>query len=162
MSSSISIYQTPAVLAQTERLLWSFEHWTGRSLLPGLEKISEKTPVMWAQALFNAQFVVVSHGVEADPIFNYANQTALDLWELDWSAFTQMPSRLSAEETFRADRAQMLAQIAEGGFFDGYSGIRISSQGRRFSIENVTIWKVIDPQGHSHGQAATFEQWVYL
>jgi hypothetical protein len=154
-----SIYQTPAVLAQTERLLWSFEHWTGRSLL---EKTPEKTPAMWAQALFNAQFVVLSHDVEADPIFNYANQSALDLWELDWSAFTQMPSRLSAEATLQADRAVMMAQIEARGFFTGYSGVRISSQGRRFVIEDVTIWNVIDPEGHFHGQAATFERWVYL
>lgn len=154
-----SIYQTPAVLAQTKRLLWSFEHWTGRSLL---EKTPEVTPAMLSQALFNAQFVVVSHGVEADPIFNYANQTALDLWELDWSVFTQMPSRLSAEANLRVDRAQMLAQLETRGFWDGYSGVRISSRGRRFWIENVTIWNVIDPEGHFHGQAATFERWVYL
>jgi MEKHLA domain len=156
---SSSICQTPAVLAQTERLLWSFEHWTGRSLL---DKISEKTPVISAQALFNAQFVVLSHGVEADPIFNYANQTALDLWELDWSAFTQMPSRRSAEATLQADRAVMMAQIEARGFLTGYSGVRISSKGRRFLIEDVTIWNVIDRVGHFHGQAATFERWVYL
>jgi MEKHLA domain len=156
---SSPIYQTPAVISQTERLLWSFEHWTGRSLL---EKTLEITPAMVSQALFNAQFVVVSHGVEADPIFNYANQTALDLWEFGWDAFTQMPSRLSAEANLRVDRAQMLAQLENRGFWDGYSGVRISSRGRRFWIENVTIWNVIDPEGHSHGQAATFERWVYL
>jgi hypothetical protein len=160
MSSSIP--QTPAVLTQTERLLWSFAHWTGRSLLPGVEKTPEKTPAMWAQALLNAQFVVLSHGVEADPIFNYANQTALDLWELDWDAFTQMPSRLSAEANLQADRAVMMAQIEARGFCTGYSGVRISSQGRRFLIEDVTIWNVIDRAGHFHGQAATFERWVYL
>jgi hypothetical protein len=154
-----SFYQTPAVLAQTERLLWSFEHWTGRSLL---DKISEKTPVISAQALFNAQSVVLSHGVEADPIFNYANQTALDLWELDWQSFTQMPSRRSAEATLQADRAVMMAQIEARGFLTGYSGVRISSKGRRFLIEDVTIWNVIDRAGHFHGQAATFERWVYL
>jgi hypothetical protein len=154
-----SIYQTPAILAQTERLLWSFEHWTGRSLL---KKTTEKAPAMWAQALFNAQFVVLSHDVEADPIFNYANQSALDLWELDWSTFTRMPSRLSAEANLQADRAVMMAQIEARGFCTGYSGVRISSRGRRFLIEDVTIWNVIDAEGYFHGQAATFERWVYL
>jgi hypothetical protein len=154
-----SFYQTPAVLAQTERLLWSFEHWTGRSLL---EKTLEITPAICGQVLFNAQFAVLSHGVEADPIFNYANQTALDLWELDWQSFSQMPSRRSAEATLQADRAVMMAQIEARGFLTGYSGVRISSKGRRFLIEDVTIWNVIDRAGHFHGQAATFERWVYL
>jgi hypothetical protein len=36
-----------------------------------------------AQFLFEAPFVVVSHGIEANPILNYGNKKALTLWELD-------------------------------------------------------------------------------
>ncbi len=152
------ICQTPAVIAQTERLLWSFEHWTGRSLL----NIPDKNPAILAAALFASPSVVVSHGTEADPIFNYANQQALDLWELDWDSFTRMPSKQSVEPDLLDERQQMLAQIKDGGCYDGYEGIRISKSGKRFSIKNVTIWKVIDAQGIVYGQAATFADWTFL
>ncbi|MEO1800781.1 MAG: MEKHLA domain-containing protein, partial [Cyanobacteria bacterium J06629_2] len=49
-----------------------------------------------AQALFEADFVLVSHGTEADPIYSYANYKALQLWQLNWEDFTSMPSRKSA------------------------------------------------------------------
>ena len=35
-----------------------------------------------AQALWEAQFVVVSHGMEENPILNYGNQQGFDLWEM--------------------------------------------------------------------------------
>lgn len=39
----------------------------------------------------------MSHGLEVDPVFNYANQCALDLFEMTWEDFIKLPSRLSAE-----------------------------------------------------------------
>lgn len=38
--------------------------------------------------LWNADFVVVSHGIEADPIFNFGNKAALNLFEFDFFQFT--------------------------------------------------------------------------
>ncbi len=51
---------------------------------------------VWERLKF-AEFAVVSHGTESDPIFNYANPTALKLFEMDFESFTQLPSRKSAE-----------------------------------------------------------------
>jgi hypothetical protein len=45
---------------------------------------------------------------------------------------------------------------------DNYSGIRISASGRRFRIENATVWNLADAGGRIHGQAATFHHWTYL
>ncbi len=36
---------------------------------------------------------MVSHGTESDPIFNYGNRKALELWELSWDDFIEMPSK---------------------------------------------------------------------
>lgn len=158
MPSELSLpWQQPSVVRHTQRLLNSFQHWTGQPLLQASTSPNEMT-----QDLFKAPFVVISHGAEADPIFNYANQVALDLWELDWQQFTQMPSRMSAEPVERAVREQLLANAKHQGYIDNYQGIRISSTGKRFRIKNVVLWEVLDEKGDRCGQAATFDQWEML
>ncbi|HEY9734947.1 MAG TPA: MEKHLA domain-containing protein, partial [Trichocoleus sp.] len=137
-------------------LLTSYRRCLGQDLLPTCP------PQTQADQLFHAPFAVVSHGTQPDPVFNYANQTALDLWEMDWPTFTQMPSRLSAEPVHRDERAQMLAQLSTRGYVDNYQGIRISSQGRRFRLEQATLWNITDASGTRLGQAAMIGKWVFL
>ena len=115
-----------------------------------------------AQVIFEAPFVVVSHDTASDPIFNYANQTALTLFEMTWSEFTSLPSRQSAEPPNQAERAQLLGQVSTQGYVDGYSGVRWSKTGRRFRIEQVTIWNLVNPRGDYQGQAAIYSHWTYL
>lgn len=112
--------------------------------------------------LQHAPFAVVSHGVEADPIFNYANQKALDLFEMQWEDFVQLPSRLSAEEMQRDARARLLERVTRYGFVDDYAGVRISSSGRRFLVRNATVWNLLDESGLYRGQAALLKDWEYL
>jgi MEKHLA domain len=112
-----------------------------------------------ARTLFEAPFVVVSHGMEPDPILNYGSQTALDLWELSWDQFIKTPSRLTAEPDERAERERMLVQAKTNGYIDGYRGVRISSTGRRFLVEEALVWTVIDSTRQPIGQAATFSRW---
>jgi len=135
----------------------SFRTLTGRAL------IAESGDAMGdAQRLFDAPFVVVSHGAETDPILNYGNAAALTLWEMTPQAFVATPSRLTAEPTLREARERLLAETARRGFVEGYQGVRISATGRRFLIRNVTIWNVVDASGKALGQAATFAHWRFL
>lgn len=150
-------WQQASIVRHSLRLLHSFYHWTGKPLV-----VVDGEPEAIAQALFEAAFVVVSHGTEADPILNYGNQAALNLWEMDWVQFTQTPSRYTAEPMEREDRARLLQQAREKGFIDDYEGIRISSSGRRFQISQVVLWDVLDETGLRCGQAATFDRWAYL
>jgi hypothetical protein len=144
----------PPIVEWSQLLLDSYRHWIGKDLI---ERTSD--PQQQARMLFEACFVVVSHGVEADPILNYGNQIALDLWELSWDQFIKTPSRLTAEADDRAERGSMLERARLNGYFDGYRGVRISSTGRRFLVEQALIWNVIDPAGKPIGQAATFSEW---
>lgn len=138
-------------------LLDSFAHWSGRQLLP-----RSGDAVVDARALFNAPFVVVSHGAEVEPIFNYGNALALRLFELPWEGFTQLPSRQSAEPLNQAARALFLARVARDGYLDGYEGVRISANGRRFRIRDAILWNLREPTGAFRGQAATFAHWELL
>ena len=150
-------WNEPRIVEWSQLLLDSYRHYIGNDLI-------ERTPDAEQQArtLFEASFVVVSHGVEPDPILNYANQTALDLWELSWDRFIKTPSRLTAEPDERAERERLLTQARAEGYYDGYRGVRISSTGRRFRVEQALIWTVIDSAGKPIGQAATFSQWSNL
>ncbi len=111
---------------------------------------------------FEVPFVLVSHGTEADPILNYGNAAALALWEMSWEELTRTPSRLTAEAPNREERARLLAAVAECGFIDDYSGVRISKTGRRFRIAQATVWNLLDERGQDAGQAATFSRWEFL
>ena len=115
-----------------------------------------------AERLFNAPFVVVSHGTQADPLLNYANQTALDLWQVDVPTLLTMPSRTTAEPMHRDERTRLLERTTRDGFVDDYRGIRISSTGRRFLIDRATVWNLLDADGRYVGQAATFSEWTFL
>jgi len=135
----------------------SLKHWTGRDLVPS--GLSEEVA---ARQVFEAPFAVMSHDTAKDPVFNYANRTTLDLFEMTWEEFTALPSRLSAEPVARAERDRLLAAVSGDGFIDDYSGVRISKNGKRFLIENATVWNLVDVTGAYRGQAATFERWRYL
>lgn len=152
---SIGSWSHPLVVVWSQLLLDSFHRWTGRELLTRTGSPEEQ-----ARALFAASFVVVSHGIESDPILNYGNQLALDLWELSWMQFTRTPSRLTAEPMNRDERARMLAAAGAQGYFAGYRGIRISSTGKRFLVEDATVWNVVDASGARVGQAAMFARWT--
>lgn len=145
------------VVEWSQRLLDSYRHWTGRELIERLN-----TPQFQAKALFEAPVVVVSHGMEPDPVLNYGNRAALNVWELSWDRLIQTPSRLTAEPDERAERGQILAQAKRQGYFDGYRGVRVSSTGRRFLIEQALIWTVLDSVGQPIGQAATFSHWSLI
>lgn len=150
----IEPWNEPRIVEWSQLLLDSYRHWIGNDLIERIGSLKEQ-----ARTLFKASFVIVSHGVEPDPILNYGNQTALDLWELSWDHFIKTPSRLTAESDDRPERRRMLERAKLHGYFDGYRGVRISSTGRRFLVEQALIWNVIDSAGSPIGQAATFSQW---
>ena len=108
------------------------------------------------QSLWCAPRVIVAHGTETDPVFFYGNSAALQLFEMDFAEFARLPSRFSAEPMERQARVALLERVARCGFVDDYAGIRISKSGKRFAIENATVWNLLDDAGVYRGQAATF------
>lgn len=111
------------------------------------------------ERLFFAPFAVISHGVESDPLLNFANKYALDLWGFDPFQLISTPSRLTAEPKAHEEREKILRETKLKGFLKNYEGIRISAAGKRFIISNVTIWNISDASGELLGQAATFSNW---
>src|SRR5659263_317499 len=103
MSSPID---DPLLIKHIDYLLKSYLRWTGRELIPPASSPHER-----AKALFEQKFVVLSHGTQANPILNYGNKAALNLWELTWDDFIKMPSRFTAEPINQKDRDRLLEQV---------------------------------------------------
>ncbi len=144
-------------VSHTQLLLDSYQLYLGEELIP-----REGTAEQQARALFEAPFVVVSHDKRPDPLLNYGNQTALQLWEMDIKTLCATESRKTAEPVHRDERKRLLQRTTKNGFVDDYSGIRISSTGKRFHIARATVWNLIDFKNNYRGQAATFTDWQML
>ncbi len=144
-------------LEQSQNILDSFFNLLGHHLIE-----RQGTPSEQAETLYEAPFVVVSHGTQADPLLNYANSTALDLWKISIPTLLKTPSRMTAETMHRDERARLLARTTRDGYVDDYRGIRIATDGQRFLIHKATVWNLADHNGNYVGQAATFDQWTPL
>ena len=157
MPESASVSPIQQTVFHVQQLLDSFARLLGRQLVdrPG-------SSAAQAERLWQAPFVVVSHGLEADPVLNYGNAAALSLWEMTWEELTQTPSRLTAEPVHRDERARLLNRTQAQGFVEDYSGVRISQTGRRFRIEQAIVWNLTDAAGRPVGQAASFDHWTPL
>lgn len=147
----------PQVIIHSKIILDTYYKITGIPLFDLSDSDEQKSYL-----LYHAPFVVVSHGIEEDPIFNYANATAQKLWNLDWEAFVQLPSKQSAEPDRQEERQRLLDTAAKQGYVDGYEGIRKSSDGKRFKIQNVLLWNLSDENGKPLGQAAFYRNWTHL
>ena len=155
--SSLPIWQQPEIIRWNQIIAQSYQRFFGKNLID-----SVNTPKELAKALFYAPFFLVSHDSQANPIFNYANQTALQLWSLSWEEFTKTPSAESAEPIAREERAIMLRQATEQGYIENYQGVRISSKGKRFMLKQAKVWNLRDEIGRKCGQAATGYSWEWL
>ena len=76
--------------------------------------------------------VLVAHGAQDDPVFEYSNRAGLSLWETDWETFVNLPSRQSARHDAREERERLLEDVKSKGFSQEYSGVRNSLRGRLF------------------------------
>ncbi|NOS89007.1 MAG: MEKHLA domain-containing protein [Methylococcaceae bacterium] len=145
------------LLAHVLLLNNSYRYWLSQDLMPPCTSAAS-----FAKQLFYAPFALVSHNTALDPVFNYANLKALELFELGWDDFTRLPSRLSAETPNQAERERALAIVSRNGYLYPYEGVRIASSGKRFCIKNAVIWNLLDQHQQAQGQAAMLTEWTFL
>jgi hypothetical protein len=138
-------------------ILSSFFGMTGQVLIDSRPPAKDRY-----RSLFEAPFCVVSHNTDKDPVFNYGNKAALELFDMTWADFTKLPSRLSAEPVTREEREKLLARVRQHGFIKDYKGVRVSSSGKRFLVEDAIVWNMIDDNGVYRGQAAVLYEWSTL
>jgi hypothetical protein len=149
----------PGSTAQAMLMASSHQRLVGRPLLSRSPGESDE---VLAGRLYTAHFGLLSHDDRPDTCFNYAKLVAQPLFERSWDEMVGMPSRLSAEAPGRAERERFLARVAEHGYVDDYTGIRVAKSGWRFRILRATIWNLLDASGRRVGQAASIPAWEPL
>ena len=155
--SKEDIWQQPSIIQWTQLLLDSYRHWMKQELIDRGVTFSEQS-----HQLFESSFVVVSHGMQNDPILNYGNRTALALWEMSWEELTStrhasppnLPIRKNVPRCFNGQHNMDSLMIIEESAFQ--------RPGKRFLVERAIVWNVVDDQGQKQGQAATFSKWSFL
>jgi len=145
---------TPPRLPLLDVIVSSYQRLLGEPLEPSMH--DPRALARWLDE--SAPYCLLAHSAEADPRFVYANQAALRCFEYEWDELIGMPSRLSAEAPNRAERDALLTAVARQGYATGYRGLRIAKSGRRFWIEDVTVWNLLDAHGQPCGQAATYRR----
>ncbi len=160
MENSVAPWLSLETQALIQNLLISHQRAFSQPLLQGnLGTDSKRTA---AQELFISPIVVLAHDNNSDPLLTYANSRALRLWGHNWASMVGMPSRLTAEESERGERASALKQAHQVDGFRDYSGIRINRNGRRFMINKARIWSIWDANNEKRGQAAAFSSWWWI
>lgn len=133
----------------------SYFRFTKKSLVP-----EERDASVAARWLYEeAPFCLLAHNTDADPRFIYANRTAQACFEYNWDEFTALRSRFSAEAPDREERQRLLDAANRDGYITEYRGLRVAKSGKRFWVDHVTLWQLIDETGRLHGQAALIPYW---
>lgn len=139
------------------RVVEAFGHATGRDLVreAGLD------PAAPGESAWQGGFALLTHRGGADAVLNYGNLFAQRLWACGWDVFTSLPSRATAPEAGREARAAMMVTVLRDGFVAGYDGERVATDGSRFVIRDVTVWRLRDAAG-DFGVAAFFRHFDRL
>ena len=96
-------------------------------------------------------FPIASHDLNG--FFNYLNRAALSLFKVNLDQVIGQPTTMTAPESEQKERNELLNQVNSHGFIDNYKGIRVTSDGELFQIEDATIWNVVDKNSKKMGQA---------
>jgi PAS domain S-box-containing protein len=140
----------PVDVEFTRLLADSYRRFHGSPLLPA--DLAGQAAAEWIYT--DAPFCILVHDTSPDPQYIYVNRAAQRCFEYSWDEFIGMPSRLSAEMSNRRERQEFMAAVLRDGYADNYRGLRVAKSGRRFWIEDATLWNVIDARGVLRGQAA--------
>jgi len=105
----------------------------------------------------NGRFGVLSHGIQADPIYNYGNQAALTLFGHTIESLCRTPSRRSTLPTLEQNRATIIADIEKSDYGYFHNALRCSTSGKIWVMSEILYWKVYNDEGKHIGAAAFYD-----
>lgn len=107
-----------------------------------------------ARQLDDLPVAVLAHDAATPPRLDWVNRAAAAAFEAAPADLIGRASAATAPPDATADRQQLFVRLEERGFVTGYSGVRVTATGRRFVIDDVTVYELSDPDGRAAGHAA--------
>ena len=134
----------------------SHRRWTGEYL------VAERDPGEVLAALNEADMVIVSYGLEREPVFNYGNVKALSMLGYQLENFIQLAHKITIPEQETLISLELSQKVEQQGYIENYSGHRLAKNGRLWRVESGVCWQLSDNLGRVHGHAACFQDWHQL
>lgn len=134
---------------RAREILDSYRRLLGRELLPRSGDATED-----ARRLFDLPLAVLAHDTAPQPRLDWANRAAAMAFDATPESLLGRPSAATTPADAVADRGKLFEALARDRFVTGYSGVRVSLTGRRFVIDDVTVFEVTDADGRPAGHAA--------
>jgi hypothetical protein len=108
--------------------------------------LAERMGIVRSESIYsdihlNDRFVVISHGTEKDPIYNYGNSACLAAFARTWDELCKIPSadsvvRRSVDENLRVE---LMLRVTRDGYVEGASGIRVTGDGRFLRLVDAVV-----------------------
>jgi len=109
----------------------------------------------------NDRYVLISHGTQDSPIYNFGNIACLNAFARSWENITAMPSRecVINKSQDEALRIELMKNVTELGFVDGeYRGYRVLGDGKFIKLTRCVVWNCFNDDDEYIGQAALFDR----
>lgn len=138
----------------------SLKRLTGRGLYERMKVQPSSPKGIYNTVCLNERFVLISHGTEANPIYNFGNVAALQAFMRSWHDL-MIPSAESVvlrsqDETLRNE---LMQKVTDHGFVEGASGIRVRGDGKFIKLVDAVVWNCYDDDNSTYiGQAAFFDR----
>lgn len=119
-----------------------------------------ESPELYESICTNTRYVLITHGTEADPIYNFGNNAALAAFFRSWESLVAMPSAQSVvlRSIDEEMRIILMKKVTDDGFVEGASGIRVRDDGAYIKLVDAIVWNCHDKSGAKIGQAAFFDR----
>eukprot|EP00242_Pyramimonas_sp_CCMP2087_P004677 CAMPEP_0198213274 /NCGR_PEP_ID=MMETSP1445-20131203/28774_1 /TAXON_ID=36898 /ORGANISM="Pyramimonas sp., Strain CCMP2087" /LENGTH=173 /DNA_ID=CAMNT_0043887897 /DNA_START=669 /DNA_END=1190 /DNA_ORIENTATION=- len=152
---------------QVQLILRCFERSVGKKMFPdmpaGLSLEQQARFVFLADPFIASHDRVQLDDGTPDNVYNFANRSALQFFEVDWETFTKRPSSTSttADNDFQRERNALLSEAHAKGHAV-YSGIRYSTTGKKIQMTDGILFTLFDDRGVYAGQAVLVENLEYI
>ena len=125
----------------------SLHNLTGKGIIErigisdNIDNLSTQKEFVYKNICMNERWVLISHGIEEDPIYNFVNVAGLKAFVRTWDEFKKLPSRQSVvfQTTDEKLRIELMKKVTTCGFVEGASGIRVRGDGQFLRLVDAVV-----------------------
>lgn len=141
----------------------SLQKLTGRGICERMgisEDVLQSSNDTYNDICLDDRFVLISHGTEEDPIYNFANLAGLEAFVRTWEELIKIPSRQSVvfQTVDEELRIELIKSVTNDGYVEGASGTRVRGDDKFIRLVDAVVWNLYDSNGVYSGQAALFDR----